>query len=147
MWISRLSPEQAGQVRALADRAEVADGTAALNEEARFAWGDDSARHFLARAGDELVGYLQWQPRYASAQLVVDPGHRREGIGRGLVAELERAVRTAAPAAGTPWAPATEPPWGLWAFGDRRAARGFAAALGLRPSRGLLMMARDALRA
>ncbi|PZQ51012.1 MAG: mycothiol synthase, partial [Phenylobacterium zucineum] len=68
-----MSPEQAEQVLALAARATSADGSPPLNEEAHFALRDDSARHVLVPDGQSLAGYLQWQPAYATAQLVVDP--------------------------------------------------------------------------
>jgi mycothiol synthase len=42
-----------------------------------------------------VVGYLHWQPGYRTAQLVVDPDHRRRGIGRRLVGELDSALRDA----------------------------------------------------
>ncbi len=156
MWTSRLSPEQADDVRALAGRAAASDGTGPLNEEAHFALRDDTARHLLAHRGDALVGYLQWQPGYRTAQLVVDPAHRRLGVGRGLVAGLDAALRDARPSPTSPSGTGEEGPpalagspgtggtsWGVWAFGDLPAAQGFAAALGWTPSRGLLVMERD----
>ena len=128
-------------MRALAAGAAASDGTEPLNEEAHFALRDDSARHLLRRAGDALVGYLQWQPGYGTAQLVVDPAHRRQGVGRGLVDELEVALRDArSPLPASPGSGAAS--WGIWAFGDLPAAQGFAAALGWTPSRGLLVMER-----
>ncbi len=127
---------------ALAARATSADGSPPLNEEAHFALRDDSARHVLVSDGQNLAGYLQWQPAYATAQLVVDPAHRRRGIGRGLIGELVASVQDAGAAPG-PHAAADGARWGVWAFGDHPAAQGFAAALGLTASRGLLVMRRD----
>ncbi len=98
---------------ALAERAATADGTMPLNEEAHFALrGDSAAAHFLLPLADlsesepvltgadsdksaVVVGYLHWQPGYRTAQLVVDPDHRRRGIGRRLVGELDGALRDA----------------------------------------------------
>ena len=138
MWISRLSPAQAEDVRALAARAAATDGADPLNEEARFALRDDSARHLLHHDDGTLVGYLQWQPDYGTAQLVVDPAHRRRGVGRGLVEAL-RDARSSLP--GSPGTGEQHP--GVWAFGDLPAAQAFATALGWAPSRGLLVMERD----
>ncbi len=128
---------------ALAERAATADGTMPLNEEAHFALRGDSAAHFLLPLADAsaVVGYLHWQPAYRTAQLVVDPGHRRRGIGRGLVGELDSALRDARSSlTGSPGAGGEA--WGIWAFGDLPAAQGFAAALGLGVARGLLVMER-----
>jgi mycothiol synthase len=114
VWTNRLTPEQTADVLALAERAATADGTMPLNEEAHFALrGDSAAAHFLLLPLADLsesepvltgadsdksavvVGYLHWQPGYRTAQLVVDPDHRRRGIGRRLVGELDSALRDA----------------------------------------------------
>jgi mycothiol synthase len=169
---NRLTPEQAAGVLALAERAATADGTMPLNEEAHFALrGDSAAAHFLLPLADlsaVVVGYLHWQPGYRTAQLVVDPDHRRRGIGRRLVGELDSALRDASSVLGRSSAsgeriadspeservadsPASERAadsptnsggWGIWAFGDLPAAQGFAVALGLHVARGLLVMER-----
>lgn len=120
MWTQRLSSQQADQVLALAAAAIAADGVDPLNEEARFALRDDSAEHLIAPSG-----YLHWSPSHRTAQLVVHPEQRRRGTGRRLLAQL-----------------GDRPSLGTWAFGDLPAARGFAAALGLRPARELLIMSR-----
>ncbi|MCA0295890.1 MAG: mycothiol synthase, partial [Actinobacteria bacterium] len=88
MWTTELTADQVDQVLALAARAAAADGVEPLNEEAHFALRTDTARHLLAVADGELVGYLQWQPSYRTAQLVVDPAHRRQGHGRSLLGRL-----------------------------------------------------------
>jgi mycothiol synthase len=128
MWTNRLTRQQADAVRDLAERCRLADGVAPLNEDAQFALDDASAQHLpLSPAGlPEVAGYLQWQPRHGTAQLMVDPAGRRRGIGSKLLAGL--ASRTAPE---------------LWAFGDLAPARGFAAAHALLPSRTLLMMTRS----
>jgi mycothiol synthase len=113
VWTNRLTPEQTADVLALAERAATADGTMPLNEEAHFALrGDSAAAHFPLPLADlsesepvltgsdsdksaVVVGYLHWQPGYRTAQLVVDPDHRRRGIGRRLVGELDSALRDA----------------------------------------------------
>lgn len=108
---------------ALAARAELADGTDPLNEAARLARADEGARHLLHHVDGELVGYLQHSIEYATAQLVVDPARRRQGIGTSLLATL-----------------AADTPTAVWAFGDIPAARGFAASAGLIPGRALFIM-------
>ncbi len=123
MWKSSLSSDEARAVDALAARAAAADGTDPLNEAARLARADDSARHLLHEVDGELVGYLHHSIEYATAQLVVDPAHRRRGIGTGLLATL-----------------AADTPTAVWAFGDTPAARGFAASAGLIPGRALFIM-------
>lgn len=125
MWQSRLTPEHAAAVDALAARAAARDGHDPLNEEARLT-REAGARHLLAWHGNDLVGYLIHSPGHGTAQVVVDPQHRRQRIGSGLVTRL-----------------AAEGAVALWAFGDTPAARGFAAHLGLTSARALLVMARD----
>ncbi len=124
--MNALTAAQVDQVLGLAGRAAAHDGVEPLNEAAHFALRDDSAIHLFS-GGDAPEGYLQWSPAYGTAQLVVDPSARRRGIGRALAGRL---------------ADIADGSWGLWAFGDLPPARGFAAALGLRPGRGLLVMER-----
>ena len=151
VWTQRLSAEQADQVRDLAVTAERVDGVRPLNEEAGFALRDDSAEHllyFFPELSGTVVGYLQWQPRHRTAQLVVHPDHRRHGIARQLVGELARALRglrRAQPTLSVDSGSGIDlgSDWGIWAFGDLPAAQAFAAALGLRPTRGLLIMQRS----
>lgn len=127
MWTNRLTAELADQVRALAARAAAADGVEPLNEEAVFALRDDSAEHLLDNTGPSgVTGYVQWQPGYRTAQLVVDPQWRRRGIGTGLLGAL-----------------GDRPSLGVWAFADLPPARAFATASDLRPSRSLLIMDRS----
>ena len=123
---TRLAPAQADAVLALAAVATAADGRDPLNEEARLLLRREGARHWLVPAESGLAGYAQWQPDNATAQLVVHPAARRRGVGTRLLAAL--AARTAAPA--------------VWAFRDLPAAQGFAAAAGLVPVRGLLVLAK-----
>lgn len=119
-----LSPGEREQVLALAARATARDGVAPLNEEALLSVHHGPAHHVLHVAGEEVAGYLQWQPGPGTGQLVVDPAHRRRGIGRTLAAALASEVGSLR----------------LWAFGDLPAARGFAAAHRLSAERTLLMM-------
>lgn len=125
MWESGLSLEQAAAVDALAARAAITDGFDPLNEEARFSRASGDARHLLVTEADELVGYLVHSPVHRTAQLVVDPRHRRRGIGSRLVATL-----------------AVDAPPRLWAFHDAPPARDFVRHLGLVEGRALLVMGR-----
>jgi len=123
-------------VRALAAHAQAADGIDPLNEEARFALRDDSSEHVLLTSVPGTVsGYLQWQPAYRTAQLVVDPAHRRRGLGTSLLAALDDRPTTDSSA--------NAHVNGIWAFGDLPAAAGFAGANSLAPSRSLLIMDRS----
>jgi mycothiol synthase len=124
--IERLSATQVEAVLALAERARDHDGVDPLNEEARFSLTSHNAGHFLATTDNHLSGYLNWLPSLATAQLVVDPQHRRSGIGRTLWQQLPEHQHRA----------------GVWAFGNLASAQGFAAAIGLSAQRGLLMMSR-----
>lgn len=125
--LSSLTRAQASAVRTLADAARAADGVAPLNEEAHLQLERTGALHWLATAGEDVVGYAQWQPTNATGQLVVHPDHRRRGHGTSLWAALRSDV--ADPAS--------------WAFGDLHGAQRFAAAQGLVPARGLHIMGRD----
>ena len=145
------SASDAESVEAVARAAEAVDGVAPLGEQplralhARVGDGGDdndddvAVRHFLARAADPEgaasldsapVGYAQvaGTGADATAELVVHPDHRRQGIGTGLVrAVLER-----------------EPAASIWAHGDLPAARALADALELTRARELLKMRRCA---
>jgi mycothiol synthase len=72
-----------------------------------------------------VVAYLTHSLEHGTAQLVVDPDHRRRGLGTSLATTLgqDAALR-------------------LWAFRDAAPARGFVRRLGLVPGRGLLVMGR-----
>lgn len=137
-----LTAELTAQVRALAARAAEADGVEPLNEEAHFALRDGSGGHHLATEDGAVVGYLHWQPAYRTAQLVVDPAHRRRGHGRALLGSLSNSRGGSEPSGGDGEGE-ERPAWGVWAFGDLPPARGFAAALGLGATRGLLVMERS----
>ncbi|MDQ7994194.1 MAG: mycothiol synthase [Propionicimonas sp.] len=125
MWLESLTPEQAAAVDALARRAEAADGFDPLNEEARLTRSSASARHLLVTDGGLSIAYLIHSLEHATAQLVVDPARRRQGIGSSLAATL-----------------AVDAPLRLWAFRDAAPARGFAGRFGLVAGRALLVMER-----
>ena len=116
----RLTAEAELAVLALAERAEVADRVFPLNEQAVIGLSD-SGCHRLAWQGGQLVGYATVCDE--AAQLVVDPAHRRQGLGRHLIAWDQLG-------------PGQE----LWAFGDLPCGQGFCAAHGFWPVRSLLVM-------
>lgn len=121
-----LSSAEVAAVRDLVACADRADGVSPLNEAALLALtrpGEE--RHHLVHAQGRTIGYAQTDPAGGTAQLVVDPGHRRRGHGTEL---LRRVLADRAT--------------GVWAFGDRPPARAFAAARRLVVVRGLLVMAR-----
>ncbi len=124
---SHLDSAAAADVLALAGRAADADGVEAISEAFRLALtsahGDVS--HFAAYAAESrLVGYAALDGA-GSAELVVDPDARRQGVGRELLrAALEGGTT------------------GVWAHGDLPGARALAAAEGLVSTRELHVMAR-----
>lgn len=124
MWQSWLSAEQSAAVDELASRAAAVDGFDPLNEEARLARASGQGRHLLALDGEQPVGYLFHSPEHHTAQLVVDPAHRRRRIGSRLASVL-----------------AQDSPLRLWAFRDAPAAQGFARHHVLVEGRALLVMA------
>jgi len=138
--LTELTPAQADEVRGLAAAAARADGVAALSEQTlltlspqRASTTDGDApsgrvRHYLGYAAGDLRGYAQadGEGPDASVELVVDPGHRREGVGGALWAVVSR----------------VHPQARAWAHGNLPAARAFAAGLGLSPVRELHKMSR-----
>jgi len=141
-----LSPARAALIVRLADAASRADGVAPLSEHALLhaQHPDGSALDLVILADGDALGYahldLAADPEAAdpgtadpstgdlSGELVVHPGHRRQGHGSALLEALARdagghGIR-------------------LWAHGDLPAAAGFAAAGGLRRARSLWQMRR-----
>jgi len=125
VWLPSLAPDQADAVDALARRAAAVDGFDPLNEEARLTRTTSTARHLVVEREGVVVAYLNHSLEHGTAQLVVDPAHRRRGLGTTLATTLGR-----------------EAPLRLWAFRDPAPARGFVRRLGLVPGRGLLVMGR-----
>ncbi|EAP97055.1 putative acetyltransferase [Janibacter sp. HTCC2649] len=133
---SHLDGTVAADVLALAARAADADGVEAISEAFRLALtsahGDVS--HLVAYAGEsrseDLLGYAAVDSG-GSAELVVDPDARRQGVGRELLHALFDSDFV--PGSAT----------GVWAHGDLPAAQALAAAEGLVSTRELHVMARD----
>ncbi len=116
----------------LAQRAERADGVAPFNEASLLALRDGvSARVLALRTLDDgtLVG-AAYASGDAPVEVVVDPDHRRTGIGRGIVNELLADEESQ-----------------FWAHGDLPAAQALAAAAGLSVGRVLLALRLELLEA
>ncbi|MFB9744665.1 mycothiol synthase [Pseudonocardia sulfidoxydans] len=89
----RIGDEDAVAVRALADAAAEGDGIAPLSEQIliNLRHGGTGIVHVVARAEGAVAGYAQLDTSgadAASAELVVDPRFRRQGIGRALVDQV-----------------------------------------------------------
>jgi mycothiol synthase len=133
---TRLDPEQVGEVRALLAAATDADGVHPLSEHVTLHLGhggDPDARNVLARVGDDLAGYAHLDltdvVAGASAELVVHPDLRRQGIGQALVGQLVGL--------------STDGRLRLWAHGSHPAASALAERLGFRRGRALWQMRRS----
>lgn len=109
----------------LAERAASVDGVAPFNEASLLAIRDrDAARVLVLRttADGELIG-AAYASGDAPIEVVVDPDHRRTGIGRSVVDELLADGESR-----------------FWAHGDLPGAQALAAAAGLTAERTLLVL-------
>ncbi len=132
----QLTAAERTQVEAVDAAAASADGAPALNDDVRLDLqfgGKEAVTHYLARlAGDTVIGYAHlYQPEHpveaATGHLVVDPRHRRLGVGSALLGRLVEAA-----------------PDGLqmWAHGDSVASRRLAESTGFRRVRELWQLRR-----
>ena len=115
------------QVLELARRAAETDGVDAISESFRLALRTSrpGVTHVLADdGGSRPLGYAA-RDAAGSAELVVDPGSRRQGAGRALLRALLKGGVS-----------------GVWAHGDLPAAQALAAAEELVPTRKLHVMSR-----
>lgn len=93
---SEANPKTVAAAEEILRQAESADGFAALSEQ--FVAGLTDPRvghqHVLVFSGDELVGLagLEESAGEISAELVIAPGHRRQGYGNCLYEHLAEAV-------------------------------------------------------
>jgi mycothiol synthase len=135
-WRAGLDQPTIDEVTALAAAATAADGTAPLGEHVLLHLSDDTAVHLLARDPDGvLVGFAQLDqtdPQDGGvAELTVDPGHRRGGLGTRIVEELLERTE--------------DGHLRVWAHGQHPGAVALAARLGFTPARVLWQMQRSLL--
>ncbi|MDR1513057.1 MAG: mycothiol synthase, partial [Propionibacteriaceae bacterium] len=131
--VSALTSAEADSVLVLADAAAAADRIGPLNDDALLSLTPTFGRpttpvtHLLVREpGGTLSGYAQLDFSH-TAQLVVAPNRRRQGIGAALTSTIQ----------------AMDPTARFWAFGHLAAAKTFAQHQGFAPARELLQMTRD----
>lgn len=134
------APVTAGDVLALADAAQAADGAAPLSEDALYNVRQrpaDVRQLVLTLPDGTLAGYAQLGPPEAdphsgsleedrSGELVIHPGHRRQGLGSALIGALAEE--------------SGEYGTRLWAHGDLSAAAALAKAAGFARVRSLWQM-------
>jgi mycothiol synthase len=132
----QLAPDEAAAVLALVQRAADEDGVSPLSEHVllhlRYG-GDSRARNVLVWRDGELAGYGHLDPtdlvEGPAAEMVIDPGQRRHGLGLVLGAALV--------------AEAGDGGLRLWAHGELPAAARLAAAAGFGRARALWQMRRS----
>jgi mycothiol synthase len=95
--VGELSTDQAAAVVALVERAADIDGASALNEQQLLYLRRGAPGGWSVLADDEgsLTGFglIEVDENLpASGALIVDPGRRREGIGRAVVGQLVKAA-------------------------------------------------------
>ncbi|WP_265520307.1 mycothiol synthase [Oerskovia flava] len=142
--IGPLDPPTCSAVRALADAAQSVDGAPPLSEQPllRLGTDDEDITHVVARtAAGDVAGYAQIDRGGdgASAELVVHPDARRQGIGRALLRTAERDARLPS-RSGEPGQRGST--LRVWAHGDLHGARDFAAQAGYAVVRELLFLGR-----
>jgi mycothiol synthase len=134
--LRRLDDHQVDEVTSLVRRVTDADGIVPLSEHVILHLrhgGDVDVRHVLAHDGDLLVGYAHLDVTDPvagpSAEVAVDPAHRRRGVGQALVQEAlslspEGRLR-------------------LWSHGEESGAEPLATSLGFHRTRTLYQMRRS----
>jgi mycothiol synthase len=125
-WRTVLSPAEQHDIAELISAATQFDAVAPVGEQVLRELARDRTGHLVAvDESGSVTGYLNLTPEMA--ELVVDPGHRRQGIGSALIRAA--ADRTAGANS-------------FWAHGTIPAAQATAAALGLVVVRELWQMRR-----
>ena len=142
--IGPLDPVDQEGVRALADAAAAVDGVAPLSEQPLLRLGADEPwlTHVTIHSkSGQVVGYAQVDRggEDASAELVVHPENRRNGVGRMLLRTAERDARLPQ-FSGTPGQRGKA--LRVWAHGDTEAARAFAKAASYDVVRELFMLSK-----
>ena len=123
--VERLDPGQLSAVLALSHAAEAVDLVAPLSEQVLLAarggstaGSESGSPHFLAYDGTYLAGYAHLERglagEAATAEVVVDPADRRQGIGTVLIRALEAALGPGGKALR------------IWSHGHLEGARAFA---------------------
>lgn len=117
-------PTLAEQAKEVAAAAAEVDGVAPISEQFLLGLEDPRSghRHLVALVDGRLVGYAGIEE--STAELVVAPEHRRQGIGGALYRELREQV----------------PGIQVWAHGNTPAAQALTRQLDLQPVRELLVM-------
>jgi len=155
--VEQLNAGQLSEVLALFEAASRLDKVAPLSEQALLAArtghpvdATTSTPHFLAYVGRHLAGYAHLEAGPdgagsdgvpATAEVVVGPAHRRQGVGTALVNALEAALASA-----TPNETATRPNavmLQIWAHGHLDGARALAVRDGFSIVRELWQMRRS----
>ena len=144
--IGPLDPATVEDVHTLAAHATLADGVRPLSEQPLLDLTTDDPDlthvvvHVDAGSSAPVVGYAQVDRRgtIPSAELVVDPEHRRRGIGRTLLRTAQRDATLPSRSG----APAAHPELRIWAHGFVPGSRAFAAAMGLHVVRELQLLTR-----
>lgn len=125
--------------RAIQQSALATDGTAPFSEQVVLSWAPGAValgvRHLLARTAAGIPAGYAYLDETGSAELAVDPAHRRQGHGRALLGLLQ-AEASADPAAGA------GAELRIWSHGDHPGARALAASSGYRVVRELLQLRR-----
>ncbi|MEU3272448.1 mycothiol synthase [Saccharomonospora sp. NPDC006951] len=130
VWVGELDGARTDEVRALLLAAKAKDGRPDVEQSGPLPGDFTGGAHLLARAGDELVGYAHLDTGGDSfgrkvAELIVHPGHRRNGYGTALVGALIERVPSELR---------------VWAHGDHPAAARIAERKGLARARELLVL-------
>jgi mycothiol synthase len=133
--LDHLNPTQQAQVLSLIAAASDRDGVPPVSEHVLLHLrhgGDKADTHFIAECDGVVLGYahldLTDQVEGPSAELVVHPEHRKQGIGQSLLAALQqRAGQTLR----------------LWSHGDLMGAKNIAEKAGFVRTRTVIQMRRS----
>jgi mycothiol synthase len=130
-----LNPTQQTQVFALIARASDRDGVPPVSEHVLLHLrhgGDRADTHFIAEKDGRVVGYahldLTDQVEGPSAELVVDPDHRKKGIGQLLLTAVQERAGSMLR---------------LWSHGDLMGAKNIAEKSGFTRARTVIQMRRS----